>query len=67
VYAGLEAIGAEQAVLTTDIFSRWVPPEPECLRVFAEQLSYLGASARDLRQMLVVNPRRFLALPEAAG
>lgn len=63
IYAGLAAIGAEQAVLTTDIFSRWVPPEPECLRVFAEQLSYLGTPAPDLRQMLAVNPGRFLGLP----
>lgn len=65
VYAGLEAVGAGQAVLTTDVFSRWVPPEPECLRMFAEQLSYLGASAGDLRQMLAANPRRFLGLPAA--
>lgn len=66
VYAGLEEIGPDQAVLTTDIFSRWVPPEPECLRMFAEQLSYLGAPAQDLRRMLVVNPRRFLGQPEVA-
>lgn len=64
VYAGLEAIGPRQAVLTTDIFSRWVPPEPECFRMFAEQLSYLGISADDIRQLLAANPRRFLGLPE---
>jgi hypothetical protein len=62
VYAALEAIGAQQSVLTTDIFSRWVPPEPECLRMFAEQLSYLGISAGDIRRMLVTNPRRSLGL-----
>ena len=67
VYAGLAAIGPRQAVLTTDIFSRWVPPEPECLRMFTEQLSYLGIPAGDIRQMLVANPRRFLGLPEAPG
>lgn len=33
VYAGLEAIGPRQAVLATDIFSRWMPPEPECFRI----------------------------------
>jgi len=65
VYAGLAAIGPRQAVLTTDIFSRWVPPEPECFRMFAEQLSYLGIPADDIRRMLVTNPRRFLGLPEA--
>ena len=62
VYAALEAVGPERSVLTTDIFSRWVPPEPEALRMFAEQLSYLGISAGDIRQMLVANPRRFLGL-----
>jgi hypothetical protein len=63
VHAGLEAIGPAQAVLTTDIFSRWVPPEPECFRMFAEQLSYLGIPPADIRRMLVANPRRFLGLP----
>jgi hypothetical protein len=53
-------------VLTTDIFSRWVPPEPECFRMFTEQLSYLGIPPDDIRRMLVSNPRRFLGLPEAA-
>jgi hypothetical protein len=67
VYAGLEAIGPQQAVLTTDIFSRWVPPEPECFRMFAEQLSYLGISADDIRQLIAANPRRFLGLPESAS
>jgi hypothetical protein len=33
--------------------------------MFAEQLSYLGISADDIRQMLAVNPRRFLGLPES--
>jgi hypothetical protein len=66
VYAALEAIGPQQSVLTTDIFSRWVPPEPECLRMFAEQLSYLGMSAPDIAYMLVTNPRRFLVLTVSA-
>jgi len=66
VYVALEAIGPQQSVLTTDIFSRWVPPEPECLRMFAEQLSYLGISVPDIRQMLVSNPRRFLGLTVSA-
>jgi hypothetical protein len=66
VYVALEAIGPRQSVLTTDIFSRWVPPEPECLRMFAEQLSYLGVSAPDIRHMLVTNPRRFLGLTVSA-
>jgi hypothetical protein len=50
-------------VLTTDVFSRWVPPEPECLRMFAEQLAYLGLAAEDVHRMLAVNPRRYLDLP----
>lgn len=64
VHAGIEAVGASRAVLTTDVFSRWVPPEPECLRMFAEQLAYLGCTPDELRQMLVVNPRRLLRLEE---
>jgi hypothetical protein len=60
------AIGPAQAVLTTDVFSRWVPPEPECFRMFAEQLSYLGIPPHDIRQMLVANPRRFLGLAAPA-
>jgi hypothetical protein len=54
-------------VLTTGIFSRWVPPEPECLRMFTEQLNYLGIAAADIRQMLVTNPRRFLGLTVSAS
>ena len=63
VYEAIEAIGPDQVVLTTDVFSRWVPPEPECLRMFVEQLAYLGATGEDIQRMLAVNPRRYLGLP----
>jgi hypothetical protein len=62
VHEAIQAIGTDQVVLTTDVFSRWVPPEPECLRLFAEQLVYLGQSAEDIHRMLAVNPRRFLGI-----
>jgi hypothetical protein len=54
------AIGPERVILTTDAFSRWAPPEAECLRIFVEQLAYLGWSETDIRQMVAINPRPFL-------
>ena len=51
------------AVLTTDVFSRWVPPEPECLRMFVEQLAYLGWTDEQIGTMVSVNPRSFLGEP----
>jgi hypothetical protein len=61
VVRAIEIVGAERTVLTTDVFSRWVPPEPEALRMFAEQLRYLGATPEQLRRMLVENPREALS------
>lgn len=60
VFQAIESVGPAQTVLTTDVFSRWVPPEPEALRMFAEQLRYLGSTPDDLRRMLVENPRTML-------
>ncbi len=56
------AIGPERVILTTDAFSRWAPPEAECLRIFVEQLAYLGWSEADIRRMVATNPRAFLGL-----
>jgi len=66
VSAAIEEVGVEHTVLSTDVFSRWVPPEPEMLRMFAEQLTYVGVSAGELDTMLVRNPRRVLGI-EGAG
>ncbi|MFI5894148.1 DUF6282 family protein [Actinoplanes sp. NPDC051513] len=63
VHDALAAVGPERAVLTTDVFSRWVPPEPECLRMFLEQLAYLGWTAEQLATMVAANPRTFLGEP----
>ncbi len=63
VHELLGEIGVDQVVLSTDVFSRWVPPEPETLRMFAEQLAYLGWQPEQLHTMLAVNPRRYLGLP----
>jgi hypothetical protein len=60
VHEALAGVGAERAILTTDVFSRWVPPEPECLRMFLEQLAYLGWTAAQLATMVTTNPRAFL-------
>jgi len=63
VHETLAALGPDRAVLTTDVFSRWVPPEPECLRMFLEQLAYLGWSAGQLATMVTTNPLAFLGEP----
>lgn len=63
VHAALSALGPERAILSTDVFSRWVPPEPECLRMFVEQLVHLGWSAEDIATMVSTNPRAFLGEP----
>jgi len=70
VHEAMSALGPDQIVLSTDAFSRWAPPEPECLRMFVEQLAYLGWQPAQLRQMTAANPRAFLGierpeLPEA--
>jgi Family of unknown function (DUF6282) len=62
VHEAIGTVGADHVVLTTDAFSRWAPPQPECLRMFAEQLAYLGWSPAELHQMLALNPRAFLGL-----
>jgi hypothetical protein len=43
-------------------------PEPECLRIVAEQLAYLDWSGKKLHKMLAVSPRAFLggAVPTSA-
>ena len=67
-YEAIEVVGAHRSVLTTDVFSRWVPPQPEMLRMFAEQLHFLGCSTADIATMVVDNPRRALGLSqETAG
>jgi hypothetical protein len=67
IHAAISAVGTDHAVLSTDAFSRFAPPQPECLRIFAEQLSYLGWSQADLHQMLAVNPRDFLGVARQAA
>ncbi|GAA4155437.1 hypothetical protein GCM10022251_26650 [Phytohabitans flavus] len=63
VHEALAGVGPERAILTTDVFSRWVPPEPECLRMFVEQLAYLGWTAEQIATMVAANPRAFLGVP----
>ncbi|MDY7091037.1 MAG: DUF6282 family protein [Actinomycetota bacterium] len=63
VHAALTAVGPQRSILTTDVFSRWVPPEPECLRMFVEQLAYLGSPPAEIRTMVCDNPRLFLGDP----
>jgi hypothetical protein len=67
VFRAIEAVGSTHTVLSSDVFSRWVPPEPESLRMFAEQLRYLGCSPEQLREMLVANPLSLLTNAGAIG
>jgi Family of unknown function (DUF6282) len=62
VHAAMSALGPDRIILSTDAFSRWAPPEPECLRMFTEQLAYLGWQPPQLRQMTAGNPRAFLGI-----
>lgn len=62
VHAAMSALGPDRIILSTDAFSRWAPPEPECLRMFTDQLAYLGWQPPQLRQMTAGNPRAFLGL-----
>lgn len=63
-FEAIAAVGPRRCVLTTDVFSKWVPPQPEMLRMFAEQLHFLGCSAGDIATMVADNPRRALGLDE---
>jgi uncharacterized protein DUF6282 len=65
VHAAMSALGPDRVILSTDAFSRWAPPEPECLRMFTEQLAYLGWQPPQLQQMTVGNPRAFLGVAPA--
>jgi len=62
-YEAIREIGPRHVVLSSDVFSRWVPPIPESLRTLAEQLFYLGITPAELRQMLVTNPHTLLGRP----
>ena len=66
VHEAMSALGPDRVVLSTDAFSRWAPPEPECLRMFVEQLAYLGWQPAQLRQMTAANPRAFLGITAPA-
>lgn len=63
-HEAMSALGPGRILLSTDAFSRWAPPEPECLRMFTEQLTYLGWQPAQLRQMTADNPRAFLGVAE---
>lgn len=62
VAEAIRVIGPAHVVLSSDVFSRWVPPAPESLRMLVEQLHYLGSTPEELRTMVVENPHRLLGL-----
>lgn len=63
VYEAIVAVGPSRSIISTDVFSPWVPPEAECLRMFVEQLREMGCPTEDIRSMVHDNPRRLLGMP----
>jgi hypothetical protein len=60
--AAIATLGPENCILSTDVFSPWVPPQPECLRMGVQQLAFLGWSRDDVRTLIYDNPRKVLGL-----
>jgi len=61
----IAVLGPENCILSTDVFSPWVPPQPECLRMGVQQLAFLGWSRDEVRRLINDNPRRVLGLAVA--
>ena len=62
VEGAVRALGADNCILTTDVFFEYLPPEPEALRMFAHQMRFVGLSTQEIRTMIVGNPARLLDL-----
>ncbi len=67
VHEAMSALGPDRIILAAVAFSRRAPPEPECVRMFTEQLAYLGWQPARLRQMTAGSPRAFPGLAPAAA
>lgn len=55
-------LGPNSCILSTDVFSPWVPAQPECLRIGVQQLAFLGWSQVEVSMLIRDNPRRVLGL-----
>ena len=58
----IEAVGADQCVLTTDTFFEWAPPAAETLRMTARILVSMGVHEDTTRILVRDVPRRLLHL-----
>jgi hypothetical protein len=63
IVKSIEAVGADQTIITSDFFGPWNPPAPEVLRMFIRSLLALGVSESDITKMVKTNPCRVLNLP----
>lgn len=62
VHEALEIVGVQSSILSTDVFSPFAPPQPECLRIAVQQLAYLGWSRDQVSTLIRGNPRFLLGL-----
>lgn len=65
IYQALTVLGPDNCILTTDVFSPWVPPQPECLRLAVQQLAFLGSTQKDIQTIISTNPRTLLGIGDA--
>lgn len=65
--AVIERAGADHVVLASDGGGIQTPRPPEVLRVFADNLLLTGVPEKDLRRMMIDNPRELLQCDIASG
>ncbi|MDR1322482.1 MAG: DUF6282 family protein [Gracilibacteraceae bacterium] len=58
----IEAVGVDHAIMSSDAFGPWNPPEPELMRMYIATMLNIGFSADEVRKMVQVNPARYLGL-----
>ncbi|MEU6646293.1 DUF6282 family protein [Saccharomonospora sp. NPDC046836] len=63
IHEAVVAVGAENVVLSSDVYLDWMPPHVEMLRLFCGQLRQFGLGDDALRTMLVDKPRALLGVP----
>jgi hypothetical protein len=58
----IEAVGVDHAIMSSDAFGPWNPPEPEMMRMYIATMLNIGFSADEVRKMVQTNPARYLGL-----
>lgn len=67
VFEIVEQFGSERVIITTDYFHDLDPPSAEMMRLMLSTLLHAGMQEVDLRNMVVVNPRRLLGNSDIAN